>query len=94
VAACLATCETQHPKGLALGKGIDKCWAASCATVCDGIGTGTPKPPTAGTCKNIVETPSAACSTCTVTSCCAAWDACFDDADCTALNTCSIACYK
>jgi hypothetical protein len=84
----------QHPKGVALGKGIDTCWNASCAAQCTGIGTGSPKPPTTGTCKAPVSTPATACSQCTVDHCCAAWDACFDDMDCSALNACSIACYN
>jgi hypothetical protein len=41
-----------------------------------------------------VSTPSADCSQCTVDNCCKPWDACFNDADCSALNACSIACYK
>jgi hypothetical protein len=41
-----------------------------------------------------VTTPSSDCSQCTVDKCCNAWDACFNDTDCSALNACSIACYK
>jgi hypothetical protein len=47
-----------------------------------------------GSCKNEVDTPSAACSQCTVDACCAEWDACFGDAECTALNACAVACSK
>lgn len=94
VAACLSACEAKHPKGALIGKGIDTCWAKSCGTACDGIGSGTSKPAAHGACRNPVSTPSADCSQCTVDKCCSAWDACFDDADCSALNTCSIACYK
>jgi hypothetical protein len=94
VAACISACETKYPKGVQLGKAIDTCWSKSCPTECNGIGTGTSKPAAHGQCDNPVSTPSADCSQCTVDSCCTAWDACFDDADCTALNTCSIACYK
>jgi hypothetical protein len=94
VAACISACEAKHPKGALIGKGIDSCWAKSCPTECDGIGSGAPKPAAHGSCQNPVSTPSADCSQCTVDSCCAAWDACFDDADCSALNACSIACYK
>lgn len=93
IAACITACETQHPKGAQIGKGIDTCWANKCSKECTGIGAGQTKPPANGTCNNPVATPSAACSQCTVDSCCKAWDACFDDADCSALNTCSIACY-
>jgi hypothetical protein len=94
VAACISACEAKHPKGVQIGKAIDTCWSKSCPTECDGIGTGTTKPAAHGSCQNPVSTPSADCSQCTVDKCCAAWDACFDDADCSALNTCSIACYK
>jgi hypothetical protein len=94
VAACISACEAKYPKGVQLGKGIDTCWSKSCPTECNGIGTGAAKPAAHGSCQNPVSTPSADCSQCTVDECCTAWDACFDDADCTALNTCSIACYK
>lgn len=93
-AACIAACETKHPKGALIGKGIDSCWSKSCPTECNGIGAGAPKAAAHGSCENPVSTPSADCSQCTVDKCCSAWDACFDDADCTALNECSIACYK
>jgi hypothetical protein len=94
IAACIAACEGKHPTGVQIGKGIDQCWARSCATPCNGIGQGQAKPPAMGNCKNPVKTPSADCSQCTVDKCCTAWDACFDNADCAALNACSIACYK
>jgi hypothetical protein len=91
---CISACEAKYPKGVAIGKGIDQCWAKSCSTDCNGLGAGMQFPPAHGTCKNVVETPGAACSQCTVDHCCTAWDACFDNADCSALNQCSIACYK
>ena len=91
---CIAACEAQYPKGVPIGDGIDQCWAKSCSTSCNGLGAGMQFPPAHGQCKNVVETPGADCSQCTVDHCCAAWDACFDNADCTALNKCSIACYK
>lgn len=94
IAACISSCEAQHPKGAQIGKGIDQCWSNSCPTQCNGIGAGKQKPPAHGSCKNPVTTPSADCSQCTVDKCCKAWNACFDDADCSALNACSIACYK
>jgi len=93
LAACISACETKFPKGAQLGKAIDTCWTRSC-NECDGIAVGQPKPPKNGTCKNPVSTPNANCSQCTVDECCPAWDACFDNTDCAALNTCSIACYK
>jgi hypothetical protein len=91
---CIAACEAQYPKGVPIGDGIDQCWAKSCSTSCNGLGAGMQFPPAHGQCKNVVETPGADCSQCTVDHCCAAWDACFDNADCAALNKCSIACYK
>jgi hypothetical protein len=91
---CIAACEAKYPKGVPIGDGIDKCWAQSCAGPCNGLGAGMQFPPAHGQCKNVVETPGADCSQCTVDHCCAAWDACFDNADCAALNKCSIACYK
>jgi hypothetical protein len=94
VTACISACEAKHPKGVLIGKGIDSCWSKSCPTECNGIGTGAAKPPAHGTCQNPVSTPSADCSQCTVDKCCTAWDACFDDTDCAALNACSVACYK
>ena len=93
LATCISACEARFPKGAQLGKGIDACWMRSC-NECDGIAVGQPKPPKNGTCKNPVSTPNANCSQCTVDECCTAWDACFDNTDCAALNTCSIACYK
>lgn len=94
VAACISACEAKYPAGTTLGKGIDACWAKNCSKECNNIGTGAPKGPKTGTCGHEVSTPSADCSQCTVDHCCAAWDACFGDAQCSALNTCSIACYK
>jgi hypothetical protein len=94
VDACISACEAQHPTAAAKGRAIDQCWAQSCSTSCDGIGTGQDFGPTKGSCQTDVKTPSAECSTCTVQHCCTAWDACFSDADCVALNACSVACYK
>jgi hypothetical protein len=94
LAACISACETKYPNGTQLGGGIDACWSKSCATECIGIGTGQIRPPGRGSCTNPVSTPSAACSQCTVDHCCTPWDACFGDDQCSALNKCSIACYK
>lgn len=91
VETCIAACEAKYPKGAKLGQAIDACWAKSCPACQNMEGTDL-QTPTSGSCKNEVATPSAACSTCTARSCCTAWDACFSDAECTALNACSIAC--
>lgn len=93
VQQCIAACEAKYPNGAKLGQAIDACWAKSCAA-CENMESGPLQTPTSGSCKNEVATPSAACSTCTAKNCCAAWDACFSNAECTALNACSIACYK
>lgn len=77
-----------------LGSAIDTCWSKSCSSECNGIGTGKNEEPDHGSCQNVVSTPAKDCSQCTVDHCCAAWDACFNDTDCTALNTCTNACYK
>jgi hypothetical protein len=94
VQACVSACEAKYPKGALIGKGIDQCWAKSCPSECNDIGAGQAVGPRSGSCQNPVSTPSASCSQCTVNRCCTAWDACFNDAQCAALNTCSIACYK
>ncbi|MDB4937848.1 MAG: hypothetical protein JWP87_4820 [Labilithrix sp.] len=94
VQTCISACEAKYPKGAQIGKGIDQCWSKSCPKECSDIGTGTVFSPKNGSCQNPVSTPSAACSQCTVNRCCSAWDACFDDTQCSALNSCSIACYK
>ena len=94
VADCIAACEAKYPAAAVKGHAIDQCWSQSCSTTCDGIGTGGEFGPSAGSCQTEVKTPSAACSTCTVQHCCSVWDACFSDADCVALNKCSIACYS
>ncbi len=91
---CIAACEAKYPGGANLGRAIDACWSQSCPVVCNGIGEGSSYGPTSGSCKTDVKTPSAACSTCTAQHCCAAWDACYSDDDCIALNACSIACWE
>jgi hypothetical protein len=90
---CVAACEAKYPKGAQLGKAIDTCWQNNC-DACLAMGKGAPQGPENGSCKTDVYTPSGACSQCTVDSCCAAWDACFGNADCVALNKCSVACYQ
>jgi hypothetical protein len=94
ISDCIAACEGKWPAAATLGRAIDQCWSQSCSSTCQGIGTGGALGPDHGSCKTDVKTPSAACSTCTVQHCCAVWDACFSNADCVALNACSIACYK
>ena len=90
---CIAACEAKYPKGAQLAKAIDTCWENKCDS-CLAMGKGTPTGPENGSCRTDVYTPSSACSQCTVESCCSAWDACFGNADCTALNKCTVACYR
>jgi hypothetical protein len=96
VAACVAACEAKYPGGAAKSQMIDQCWADHCGA-CQNMPTSgvTLKTPTSGaSCQTGVYTPSADCSQCTTDWCCWAWDMCFNDAECTALNTCSVACTK
>lgn len=105
---CIAACESKHAAGLAKDKAIDTCWSQSCKGPCiDGNGmfdAGIPDAGDdagdaaaagdggAGQCKNGVETGDDACNDCTSAFCCGAWDGCFDDQDCAALNECRSAC--
>lgn len=91
--ACVAKCEAKYPKGAQLARAIDTCWSNSC-DACLAMGKGAPQGPESGSCKTDVYTPSAACSQCTVESCCSTWDACFSNAECKALNACAVACAK
>lgn len=101
LSTCLHSCEAAHPTGVKLGNAIDACWKEKCSPACtddmvtsDG-GTFLPDANSdGGTCKSEVRTPAAACSTCTVTKCCDAWDACFTNAECQSLNRCSVECYS
>lgn len=43
-------------------------------------------------CQNGVETGDPACNACTAAFCCGAWDGCFQDKDCAALNDCRSNC--
>ncbi|WP_146647525.1 hypothetical protein [Labilithrix luteola] len=98
---CLAACDTAHPAGLVKDEAIDTCWSDNCQGPCiDATG-----PFDGGTsddagdagplaCKNDVSTGGTACTRCTEAFCCAPWDACFDDADCSGLNACRAACYS
>jgi hypothetical protein len=88
---CVAACEAKYPKGAQLGRAIDTCWQNRCDS-CLAMDKGAPVGPDYGSCKNEVYTPSSKCSTCTVKNCCTAWDACFSNAECVALNKCAIAC--
>jgi hypothetical protein len=99
---CRTACETAHPAAVALDRAIVACWQASCAEACldpdagapdggDGGDTGA-APPDAGACSRPVATGNPSCDGCTTASCCRAWDGCFGDAECTALEACYRAC--
>lgn len=98
LASCVAACEAAHVSGKKLGSAIDACWTSKCSPACTddlAVDGGVFAPDTdASACQTDVKTPSAACSDCTAANCCAAWDACFSNADCIALNDCSVACYS
>jgi hypothetical protein len=93
VAACVSACEAKYPKAAAKSRAIDSCWSDHCDACTSMPESKALFSPQAASCTTEVETPSAACSECTAQSCCAEWDACFGDADCLALNACSVACY-
>ncbi len=91
---CVAKCEAAHPMGKSKGALIDQCWVAKCGSSCESLTSdGKNYGPNSGSCQTSVSTPSAACSTCTAQKCCDAWDGCFKDADCAALNECTNQCY-
>lgn len=89
---CLAKCDKDHPTGLVKDKAIDTCWTTRCAGPCVGEADGGTTTSDAGACKNDVDTGDVECDACTVAACCAEWDGCFDDADCSALQDCRLAC--
>ena len=93
---CLSLCRTNHPVGAVKADAIDACWAKSCNPACTvGDPNGkTYKPDAVGTaCKSDLLTPTVACSNCTQANCCDAWDGCFGNDDCVALNDCSLNCW-
>lgn len=99
---CAEECRQAHPSGAAKDDAIDSCWEAKCDDPCFGSGASIPDGgyPDAGVgtdggmCQNDVdfEPPDPTCSACTQAYCCAAWDGCFNDDDCLALNDCYNAC--
>lgn len=92
--SCRQACEEAHPTGLAKDEAINSCWETFCVDPCieeralDGGVVADGAAPDGGTCRAEVVTISLDCDQCTNTSCCAAWDGCFEDAECTALNAC------
>lgn len=101
---CRDDCIARHPVGAPLNAAIDACWSMSCSAACitmtvtdasdagDAGDAGVPDA-SAPSCGGIpVATPTDACNTCTVGSCCDAWTACFSAQDCSELNACIQSC--
>jgi len=102
--SCWDDCTSRHPVGAPLNAAIDRCWTTSCTHACFELAAGgirVPEAPDAGdagddagdagppACGAVpVATPTDACNTCTVASCCDSWAACFSNQDCTDLNAC------
>lgn len=92
--SCREQCAEAHPTGLPKDEAINSCWKTFCGDRCieelptDGGGGADGAAPDGGTCASKVVTVSLACDECTNTSCCASWDDCFQDPECTALNAC------
>jgi hypothetical protein len=95
---CRERCEEEHPTGLQKDEAINSCWETFCGAPCidqlppDGGVAADGAAPDGGTCISPVITPSLSCDECTNTSCCAEWDACFQDPECAALNACYQSC--
>jgi hypothetical protein len=96
---CIADCRTKHSAGAAKDKLIEDCWETKCKGPCidetgvfdagaDGGDAGDAGDGGGPACKNPVETDDTSCDLCTKVNCCASWDGCFDDQDCSALNEC------
>jgi hypothetical protein len=92
--SCRERCEEAHPTALAKDEAIDSCWETNCGGPCiqelppDGGIAADGAAPDGGTCISPVLTISLACDECTNMFCCASWDGCFQDPECTALNAC------
>ena len=79
--------------GCSEDEAINQCWETHCRATCveqqpDAGGITDGAAPDGGTCNLPVITVSLSCDECTHTSCCAAWDTCFQDPQCAELNTC------
>jgi hypothetical protein len=83
---CFSACFAAHPTGASILDKLSTCVEGSCGTACGGP----PQPPPGSACG--FATGDATCDTCLGTSCCAQANACFGDADCTALLDCGDAC--
>lgn len=92
---CRELCEEAHPTALPKDEAVNSCWEMNCSGPCieetttptDG-GTDGDGGADAGACLSPVVTISESCDQCTILRCCAAWDGCFQDPECSALNAC------
>ena len=90
---CRQECAEAHPTAVAKDDVVNACWETHCRAPCvegkpgDG-GVTDGAAPDGGTCTLPVITVSLSCDECTNTFCCAAWDTCFQDSECTELNAC------
>jgi hypothetical protein len=102
---CREQCADAHPAGVAKDKAIDACWQAHCASPCidgerapidvdAGADASADAGADAGACMSPVVTASPSCDACTTAFCCASWDACFQDAECSALEDCYQQCVE
>ena len=96
---CIELCRQDHRSAVAKDEAVVACWESRCEAPCVlGERTDAGAMEDAGdagsgpSCTSEVITPSLACDQCTRTSCCDAWDACFQDPECAALNACYQAC--
>lgn len=94
LATCLAECGTKYPSGKKKDDAITTCWKTKCAGICtdDAVDAGDSDAGDGGTCQNPVTTEDIACDRCTQTHCCAEWDGCFNDDECTDFVQCTVAC--
>jgi hypothetical protein len=90
--SCREECEKEHPNGRKKSAAIDTCWKDHCQAACVDQTGASGTFPDAGSCQGPVITPTPECDECTNANCCAAWDDCFADQECGALNACYIEC--
>jgi hypothetical protein len=99
IATCLAECAARYPGGKVKDDAITTCWKTKCAGRCTDLpadagdaGGGEADAGDAGACQNPVDTEDPECDRCTQSHCCAEWDGCFNDDECTNFVQCSTAC--
>ena len=89
---CREQCEEAHPTGLPKDEAVNSCWETHCNVPCieqlPGDGGIDGAAPDGAACESPVVTVSVACDECTNAFCCGAWDGCFQEPECAALNAC------